>query len=35
MAMPRDDSQKDLLWPALEAIIDLDHPLGRYGTRVR
>ena len=27
MAKPRDDRQKDLLRPALEAIIDLGHPL--------
>jgi IS5 family transposase len=27
MAKPRDDRQKDLLRPALEAIIDLSHPL--------
>jgi len=29
MAKPRDDRQKDLLRPALEAIIDLGHPLVR------
>ena len=29
MAKPRDDRQKDLLRPALEAIIDLAHPLVR------
>jgi hypothetical protein len=28
MAKPRDNRQKDLLKPALEAIIDLGHPLG-------
>jgi IS5 family transposase len=27
MATPRDDCQKDLLMPALEAIIDLGYPL--------
>jgi hypothetical protein len=27
MAKPRHDSQKDLLRPALEAIINLGHPL--------
>ena len=26
MARPRDERQKDLLRPALEAIIDLGHP---------
>jgi IS5 family transposase len=31
MAKPRDDRQKDLLKPALEAIIDLGHPLVRLG----
>ena len=29
MSRPRDDRQKDLLRPALEEIIDLDHPLAR------
>jgi len=33
MAKPRDDRQKDLLRPALEAIIDLGHPLVRLAPR--
>ena len=34
MAKPRDDRQKDLLRPALEAIIDLGHPLVRLARAV-
>ena len=34
MAKPRDDRQKDLLRPALEEIIDLDHPLARLGRAI-
>jgi IS5 family transposase len=34
MAMPRDDRQKDLLRPALEAIIDLGHPLVRLAREI-
>ena len=34
MAKPRDDRQKDLLRPALEAIIDLGHPLARLAREV-
>ena len=34
MAMPRDDRQKDLLRPALEAIIDLGHPLARLAREI-
>jgi IS5 family transposase len=34
MAKPRDDRQKDLLRPALEAIIDLGHPLVRLGRAI-
>ena len=34
MAKPRDDRQKDLLWPALEDIIDLGHPLARLGRAI-
>jgi len=34
MAKPRDDRQKDLLRPALEAIIDLRHPLVRLAREI-
>jgi IS5 family transposase len=34
MAKPRDDHQKDLLRPALEAIIDLGHPLVRLAREI-
>jgi IS5 family transposase len=34
MAKPRDDRQKDLLWPALEDIIDLGHPLVRLAREI-
>ena len=34
MAKPRDDRQKDLLRPALEAIIDLGRPLARLAREV-
>jgi transposase, IS5 family len=34
MAKPRDDRQKDLLRPALEAIIDLGHPLVRLAGEI-
>ena len=34
MAKPRDNRQKDLLRPALEAIIDLDHPLVRLAREI-
>jgi hypothetical protein len=34
MAKPRDDRQKDLLRPALEAIIDLGHPLVRLACAI-
>jgi IS5 family transposase len=34
MAKPRDDRQKDLLRPALEAIIDLGHPLVRLAQEI-
>ena len=34
MARPRDDRQKDLLRPALEEIIDLDHPLARLAREI-
>jgi IS5 family transposase len=34
MAKPRDDRQKDLLRPALEAIIDLGHPLARLAGEI-
>jgi IS5 family transposase len=34
MAKPRDDRQKDLLRPALEAIIDLGHPLVRLARTI-
>src|SRR5579883_531526 len=34
MARPRDDRQKDLLRPALEAIIDLGHPLVRLAAQI-
>jgi IS5 family transposase len=34
MAKPRDDRQKDLLRPALEAIIDHGHPLVRLGCEI-
>jgi IS5 family transposase len=34
MAKPRDDRQKDLLRPALEAIIDLGHPLVRLACEI-
>ena len=34
MAKPRDDRQKDLLRPALEAIIDLGHPLARLAREI-
>jgi IS5 family transposase len=33
VAKRRDDRQKDLLWPALEEIIDLGHPLVRLRAR--
>jgi transposase, IS5 family len=34
MARPRDERQKDLLRPALEAIIDLGHPLARLAGEI-
>jgi transposase, IS5 family len=34
MAKPRDDRQKDLLRPALEAIIDHGHPLVRLAREI-
>jgi len=34
MAKPRDDRQKDLLRPALEAIIDMGHPLVRLARAI-
>jgi IS5 family transposase len=34
MAKPRDNRQKDLLKPALEAIIDLGHPLARLAREI-
>ena len=34
MSRPRDDRQKDLLRPALEEIIDLDHPLARLAEKI-
>ena len=34
MAKPRDNRQKDLLRPALEAIIDLGHPLVRLAREI-
>jgi hypothetical protein len=34
MAKPRDDRQKDLLRPALEAVIDLGHPLVRLAREI-
>lgn len=34
MAKPRDNRQKDLLRPALEAIIDLGHPLARLAREI-
>src|SRR5438034_8678622 len=34
MAKPRDDRQKDLLRPALEAIIDLGHPPVRLAREI-
>jgi transposase, IS5 family len=34
MAKPRDDRQRDLLRPALEAIIDLGHPLVRLAREI-
>ena len=34
MAKPRDDRQKDLLRPALEAIIDMGHPLVRLAREI-
>ncbi len=34
MAKPRDNRQKDLLKPALEAIIDLGHPLVRLAREI-
>src|SRR2546429_2695574 len=34
MARPRDNRQKDLLRPALEDIIDLDHPLARLAREI-
>ena len=34
MAKPRDNRQKDLLRPALEDIIDLDHPLVRLAREI-
>jgi transposase, IS5 family len=34
VARPRDDRQKDLLRPALEEIIDLDHPLARLAREI-
>jgi len=34
VAKPRDDRQKDLLRPALEAIIDLGHPLVRLAREI-
>jgi hypothetical protein len=34
MAKSRDDHQKDLLRPVLEAIIDLGHPLARLAREI-
>ncbi len=34
MAKPREDRQRDLLRPALEAIIDLGHPLVRLAREI-
>jgi transposase, IS5 family len=34
MSRPRDDRQKDLLRPALDAIIDLGHPLARLAEEI-
>ena len=34
MSKPRDDRQKDLLLPALDQIIDMDHPLVRLATLI-
>src|SRR6266513_3969220 len=34
VARPRDDCKKDLLRPALEEIIDLDHPLVRLAREI-
>jgi IS5 family transposase len=34
MSRPRDDRQKDLLRPALDEIIDLDHPLVRLAAKI-
>ncbi len=34
MVKPRDDRQKDLLRPALEAIIGVVHPLVRLGREI-
>jgi transposase, IS5 family len=34
VARPRDNRQKDLLWPALEDIIDLGHPLVRLAREI-
>ena len=34
MARPRDDRQRDLFRPALEAIIDMGHPLVRLAGKI-
>lgn len=34
MGKPRDERQKNLFKPALEAIIDLEHPLVRLAERI-
>jgi IS5 family transposase len=34
VAKPRDNRQKDLLRPALEAIVDLGHPLVRLACEI-
>jgi IS5 family transposase len=34
MSKPRDDRQKDLLRPALDQIIDLEHPLACLGWEI-
>ena len=34
MSQPREERQRDLFRPALEAIIDMSHPLVRLGQRI-
>lgn len=34
MSRPRDDREKDLLRPALDEIVDLDHPLVRLAEKI-